>query len=233
MCCGIVGLILILVLTYLSNNAILIVFKGEYMKNTLEGIEEFGDNVIALIMEEQPSNIKNLILLFVKNAVNNNLSCMNIVECLKNVPAEYADLITAQFSERKGELISRALKEFYTVNFIRYCDGLKYESVKPEHIDDYICKFRRKKTEDFRYISLYELIIIAEGLKIPFEEIVSNDEQKGDKYQIKLTQLYNQRCNVKYRNAEYRLLNSIKQQLLQDSIKKEDEIIAKRTTAQF
>lgn len=172
-----------------------------------------------------PQNIKDAILKFVDIAVKNNMTNEEVLACVKFLPAEYAEIVLDALPEKEYKDIDDDLVKLYADDFVNSCDKAKDGKIKLFTTSAYRQTLKNKK--QVRYITYYELFMILNGLRISVLDLMK-DVETDNKYFLKIKELYNERKNVKYRNAEYKMLCDLREELLNRCLELQDKLLQNR-----
>lgn len=190
-----------------------------------------------------PETTRNLITQFVKTAIENKFTDDEILECIKFMPAEFAEQICDRFEydeenktksiqnnskskEQKYDELTTKLCKLYADEFINICEKAKDGKFKILTPPAYKQFYKRNKEK--RFLSYYELFMILNGMGLSVAPLMmSKTEQPDNKYYKIVKALHTERFDSKYRNSEYKVLRDMHENFVKDAIDIQAEIITK------
>lgn len=211
------------------------------LKYMIEGVKKMKEYEFSLL----PKTTRDLITHFVNTSIENKLTDEEILDCIKFMPAEFAEQICDRFKyneenkvekpksnskvevkEQEYDKLTTKLCKLYADEFVKACENAKDGKLKISTPPAYKQFYKRNKTK--RFLSYYELFMILNGLGLSVAPLMmSKAEQPDNKYYKIVKALHTERFDSKYRNSEYKVLCDMHENFVKDAIDIQAEIISK------
>lgn len=191
------------------------------------------DFILAMEKEKQEEynslskETKNKISIFVENALTENMTEDELMQCLKYMPAKLAELVCFKLPKELSTNLLSALNKMYTDEFIADCKNSKTGAPKIKSISSYKQSF--KINSNIRFIDYYEILGIALGLGYPLDKLLfGNIESCKDDYQRMLKMIHAKMFKNNYRDQEYKFMQIYNEKFIDVALDNQKELLNKR-----